>query len=201
MGILSVGLSAKLVMRFGFRLPLATGLLLAARRAAALRARAGRRDLRRRRPPEHDPARPRRRHGVQPGAARRDERRRAERGGARLGRRQHLVHDGRRARARRARQPRRLAHARRRDVSSPRSPAATTPRSSLGALFAAAAAGSAARCSAPAPTQPGARRRGRASVRPPTADRSERSIDDVQGQQGVLRLLGGRHSAREAVLR
>ena len=30
MGILSVGLSAKLVMRFGFRLPLATGLLLAA---------------------------------------------------------------------------------------------------------------------------------------------------------------------------
>ena len=30
MGVLSVGLSAKLVMRFGFRLPLATGLLLAA---------------------------------------------------------------------------------------------------------------------------------------------------------------------------
>jgi EmrB/QacA subfamily drug resistance transporter len=30
MGILSVGLSAKLVLRFGFRLPLATGLLLAA---------------------------------------------------------------------------------------------------------------------------------------------------------------------------
>ena len=30
MGILSVGLSAKLVMRYGFRLPLATGLLLAA---------------------------------------------------------------------------------------------------------------------------------------------------------------------------
>jgi EmrB/QacA subfamily drug resistance transporter len=30
MGVLSVGLSAKLVMRFGFRIPLATGLLLAA---------------------------------------------------------------------------------------------------------------------------------------------------------------------------
>ena len=110
MGALSVGLSAKLVMRFGFRPPLAAGLSLAAAGLAAVRAGAGRRELRRRRAPEHDPARPRRRHGVQPGAARRDERRQAERGGPRLGRRQHLVHDGRRARARGPRQPRRLAH-------------------------------------------------------------------------------------------
>ena len=33
MGAFSIGLSAKLVMRFGIRAPLATGLLLAARRA------------------------------------------------------------------------------------------------------------------------------------------------------------------------
>ena len=45
-------------------------------RARALRAGSGRRHLRRRCPPEHDPARPRRGHGVQPDAARRHERRR-----------------------------------------------------------------------------------------------------------------------------
>ena len=49
MGAFSLGLSAKLVMRFGIRAPLATGLLLAAVGLAALRARAGRRELRRRR--------------------------------------------------------------------------------------------------------------------------------------------------------
>ena len=46
MGAFSLGLSAKLVMRFGIERPLATGLLLAAGRARALRARAGRRQLR-----------------------------------------------------------------------------------------------------------------------------------------------------------
>ena len=79
MGALSIGLSAKLVMRFGIKPPLATGLLLAAAGLAAVRARAGRRQLRRRRAAEHDPARLRRRHRVQPGAARRDERRRSRR--------------------------------------------------------------------------------------------------------------------------
>ena len=112
MGAFSLGLSAKLVMRFGIRPPLVVGLGLAAARAAAVRARAGRRQLRRRHPARHDPARHRRRHRVQPGAAGRDERRRAERVRPRLRARQHRVHDGRRARARRAREPRRLAHGR-----------------------------------------------------------------------------------------
>jgi hypothetical protein len=63
-------------------------------RAPALRAGPGRRQLRRRRASEHDPARPRRRHRFQPGAARRDGRCRAERRRARVRRREHLVHDG-----------------------------------------------------------------------------------------------------------
>ena len=49
MGVFSLGLSAKLVMRFGIRLPLATGLAARRSRARALRARARRRQLRRRR--------------------------------------------------------------------------------------------------------------------------------------------------------
>ena len=77
-------------------------------RLAAVRARAGRRELRRGRPPEHDPARARCRNGVQPGAPGRDERRRAERRRPRVGRREHRVHDGRRARPRRPRQPGRV---------------------------------------------------------------------------------------------
>ena len=73
----SLGLSAKLVMRFGIRLPLATGLLLAAvglllfARAPVDGAFVSRR------PPEHGAAGSRRRHGLQPGAARRHERRRS----------------------------------------------------------------------------------------------------------------------------
>ena len=67
-------------------------------RAGAVRPGAGRRPFVTDVLPEHDPARPRRGHGVQPDAARRDERRRAERVGPRVGRGQHLVHDGRRAR-------------------------------------------------------------------------------------------------------
>ena len=57
MGAFSLGLSAKLVMRFGIRPPLALGLVARGARARAVRARAGRRQLRRRRPAEHDPAR------------------------------------------------------------------------------------------------------------------------------------------------
>ena len=48
-GRLSIGLSAKLVMRFGIKPPLATGLLLAAVGLAALRAGSRRRELRARR--------------------------------------------------------------------------------------------------------------------------------------------------------
>ena len=44
MGVFSLGLSAKLVMRFGIRMPLAVGLLLAAAGLAAVRPGAGRRD-------------------------------------------------------------------------------------------------------------------------------------------------------------
>ena len=73
MGALSLGLSARLVMRYGIRPPLATGLGAGRARAAAVRARPGRRELRRGRAAEHDPARHRRRHGLQPGAAGRDE--------------------------------------------------------------------------------------------------------------------------------
>ena len=110
MGAFSLGLSAKLVMRFGIRLPLSLGLSLAAV-GLVLFARA---------PvggsyvvdvlPEHDPARVRRRHVLQPAAARGDERRRADRGGPCIGRREHRLHDGRRARPRRAREPRGAAH-------------------------------------------------------------------------------------------
>ena len=46
MGAFSLGLSAKLVMRFGIKRPLATGLLARGVRARAVRARAGRRQLR-----------------------------------------------------------------------------------------------------------------------------------------------------------
>ena len=68
------------------------------RRAALARARTRRRHVRDRRPPEHDPARLRRRHRLQPGAAGGHERRQARGVGARVGHRQHGVHDGRRAR-------------------------------------------------------------------------------------------------------
>ena len=105
MGLLSLGLSAKLVMRFGIRPPLAVGLGLASHWLAAVRARTGGRELRRGRAPAHDPARARRRYGVQPGAPGGDERRRTERRRPRVGRREHRVHDGRRARPRRPRQP------------------------------------------------------------------------------------------------
>ena len=110
MGVFSVGLSARLVMRFGIKPPLVTGLGIASVGLLLFTMRARRRHLHGRRAPEHDPARLRRRHGVQPDAARGDERRGA--GGVRAGvrRGQHRVHDGRRARARRAREPRRLAH-------------------------------------------------------------------------------------------
>ena len=129
-GGVSVGVSAKLVLRFGVRRPLATGLASPRSGCCCSRARRSTATTRRR-VPEHDPARLRRRHRLQPGAAGRDERRRAAGGRCRLGHRQHLVHDGRRPRAQRPRRRRHRAHrrARRRRRRSPRSPAATTSRS------------------------------------------------------------------------
>ena len=110
MGAFSIGLSAKLVLRFGVRKPLATGLSLAAV-GLVLFARApvdG--NLLRRRAPRDGRARLRGRDRLQPDAARGDERRGAGGVRARLGRRQHRVHDGRCARPRGAREPRSLAH-------------------------------------------------------------------------------------------
>ena len=78
MGVFSLGLSAKLVMRFGIKPPLVAGLGARRRRRSLLFARApvdG--TFATRRPPADDPARLRRRDGVQPGAARRDGRREA----------------------------------------------------------------------------------------------------------------------------
>ena len=130
MGAFSIGLSAKLVMRFGIRLPLAVGLGLASVGPRPLRARAGRRELRGRRAARDDPARLRRRDRLQPGAAGGDERRGARGVGPRVRRRQHRVHDGRRARPRRAREPRRLAlgHARGRGRQRPRRAERRLPR-------------------------------------------------------------------------
>ena len=76
MGAFSLGLSAKLVMRFGIRVPLALGLALAAV-GLLLFARAPVDGNFVSSAAEHDPPRRRRRPGVQPGAAGRDERRRA----------------------------------------------------------------------------------------------------------------------------
>ena len=76
MAAFSLGLSARMVMRFGIRRPLAVGLLLAAV-GLALFARApvdG--SFAARRAARHAAARPRCRHRVQPGAAGRHERRR-----------------------------------------------------------------------------------------------------------------------------
>ena len=57
MGVFSLGLSAKLVMRFGIKPPLAAGLALAALGLALFARAPVRRKLRRRRPAGHDPAR------------------------------------------------------------------------------------------------------------------------------------------------
>ena len=109
-GGFSIGVSAKLVMRFGIRPPLIAGMLfwtvgflLFARvpvngdyltdvlpAMLVLGVGAG--------------------HRLQPGAAGGDERRRADRGGAGIRRRQHLVHDGRGAGAGGAGERRRIAH-------------------------------------------------------------------------------------------
>ena len=64
MGVFSLGLSAKLVMRFGIKPPLVVGLGLAAVGAAPVRAGAGRRKPLDRRPPADDPDRLRGRHGL-----------------------------------------------------------------------------------------------------------------------------------------
>jgi MFS family permease len=102
MGAFSVSLSAKLVMRFGLKRPMAGGLLFG-RRPRALHARPRRRQLPRGRAPEHGAPRCRRRDGVQSAAARGDGRRCARGVRARVGDGEHGVDDGRRARPRRAR--------------------------------------------------------------------------------------------------
>ena len=69
MATMSLGLSAKLVMRFGIKRPLVGGLSVAAVGLALLARASGPRPLPRRRAAEHDPARLRRRRGLQPAAA------------------------------------------------------------------------------------------------------------------------------------
>jgi hypothetical protein len=134
MAVLSLGVSAKLVVRFGARLPLVTGLLLAAV-GLALFARA---------PVDGDFA-----VDVLPsmillgaGAARdwrstrccsSRERCRGERGRARVGRRQRVVQAGRSARPRGPREPRRRCRVRRRRSGAERrAPARTGRRGSAG---------------------------------------------------------------------
>src|SRR5262245_48878780 len=68
MGAFSLGLSAKLVTRIGIRSPLAAGAGAGRDRPRALRPSARRGQLRFRPAGRNDPARPRRRHRVQPGA-------------------------------------------------------------------------------------------------------------------------------------
>ncbi len=109
-GAVSLGLSDKLVLRFGIKAPMVSGLDDVRGGDPALRAGAGGRELRRRHPPRHAPPGIRRRHRVQPAATRRHERRRAGGLRARLWGRQHRLHDGRRARPRHPREHRRLAH-------------------------------------------------------------------------------------------
>ena len=77
MGAFSIGLSAKLVMRFGIASRSRSGCSLAAVGLAAVRARPVDGNFVVDVLPEHDPARLRRRDRVQPDASRRDERRRA----------------------------------------------------------------------------------------------------------------------------
>ena len=96
MAAFSLGLSAKMVMRFGIRLPLATGLLLAATGLALFARAPVKRDVCAGCAARDAAARPRCRHCVQSAAARGDERRRAERFRPCVGRRQYVVHDGRR---------------------------------------------------------------------------------------------------------
>ena len=109
-GGFSIGISAKLVMRFGIRPPLIAGMLFWTARLAAVRARARQRRLPDRRAAGHAAAGRGRGHRLQPGAAGGDERRRADRGGAGIRRRQHLVHDGGGAGAGGAGERRRIAH-------------------------------------------------------------------------------------------
>ena len=113
MGAFSLGLSAKLVMRFGIRAAARRRACCSPRPGlAAVRARAGRR-----RASSLDVLPSMILLGLGAGmafnpvllAAMSDVEPRG--GGPRLGRRQHLVHDGRRARPRRPREPRRLADA------------------------------------------------------------------------------------------
>ena len=119
MGALSIGVSARLVMRFGIRRPLTTGLLIAAAGLALLARAPVDGSYADRRAAEHDPARHRRRHRLQPRAAGGHERRQARGVGTCLGHRQHRLHDGRSARPGGAGEP---------GVVSHRQPAQLRPR-------------------------------------------------------------------------
>ena len=110
MAVFSLGLSAKIVMRFGIRGPLAFGMGLVTV-GLALFARAPVDGIvRNRRAPQHAVPRSGRRAGVQPRAAGGNERRRSRGVGPCVWRREHGVHDGRRAGTGRAGQPGGIAH-------------------------------------------------------------------------------------------
>ena len=111
MAAFSVGISARMVMRFGIRRPLAAGLLTAAV-GLALFARARGRQLPGRRAARHAAARAGCRHRVQPDAAGGHERRGAQRIGPGFGCGQHRLHDGWGTRPGRAGQPGRRPHQR-----------------------------------------------------------------------------------------
>ena len=110
MAVFSLGLSAKIVMRFGIRGPLAFGMGLVTVGLALFASRPGGRIVHNRRAPEHAVPRSRRRAGVQPRAAGGNERRRSRGVGPCVWRREHGVHDGRRAGTGRAGQPGGIAH-------------------------------------------------------------------------------------------
>ena len=107
MGAFSLGLSARVVMRFGIRTPLVAGLGCSRRRArCSSRARPSTAASWSTCCPSMILLGARRRARVQPAAARGDGRRRAEAVRARVRAREHDADDGRRARPRDARQPR-----------------------------------------------------------------------------------------------
>ena len=104
MAVFSVGLSARLVMRFGYRLPLATGLGLAAAGLLLFARAPPGREFCHRRATRHAAARHRRGHRLQSGVDGGDERRGAGRIGPGVRDREHRIHDGRRAGSCRARE-------------------------------------------------------------------------------------------------
>ena len=106
----SLGLSAKLVTRYGFRAPLAFGLATASLALLWLARAPVHGSFLSRRPSRDGPDRHRRRTRLQPHLDGGDERRRAGELGPRLGHHEHRVQDRRRARPRRAGKRRLGAH-------------------------------------------------------------------------------------------